>query len=103
MELTSIGSVIASRELSLSTGKKVTVLIGKPEPYPDGRDFYCPYQILGIGAERVRYAGGLDSAQALILALNKIGADLYASAEAKAGQLSWTTGGDVGDLGFPKP
>lgn len=100
LELKSIGALIASRDLSLSNGDKVTVLIGKPEPYPDGQDFYCPYQILGIGSERVRYASGIDSAQALLLALKKIGADLNCSREAEAEQLSWM---GAGDLGFPKP
>lgn len=100
LELKSIGVLIARRELSFSNGDKVAVLIGKPEPYPDGEDFYCPYQILSIGSECVRYACGIDSAQALLLALNKINADLNCSREAETGQLSWV---GSGDLGFPNP
>jgi hypothetical protein len=78
----------------------VTVLIGKPETFPDGNGCYCPYQILGIGDQRVRYAGGEDTVQALMLTLKKIGTDLYASPEAKAGLL--TLYGSK-DLDFPVP
>lgn len=100
MKLTDVGTVIATRELSLSAGKPVTVLIGKPEKFPDSDDYYCPYQILGFGNQRVRYAGGSDAVQALELALKKIGADLYTSKEAQAGELSWH--GEK-NLGFPVP
>jgi hypothetical protein len=100
MKLTDVGTVIATRELSLSAGKPVTVLIGKPEKFCDSDDYYCPYQILGFGNQRVRYAGGSDAVQALELTLKKIGADLYTSREAQAGKLSWH--GEK-NLGFPVP
>ena len=102
MELDSVGIVIATRELDLADVKKVTVTIGRPETFSDGINFYCPYQITGIGNKRVRYAGGIDAAQALQLALKMIGADLYTSREAKARALTWE-GGENGDLGFPLP
>lgn len=101
MQLKDVGIQIATRALEAG-GKKVTVVIGKPERFPDAEDYYCPYQIVGIGSERVRYAGGVDAVQALQLALKMIGADLYTSPEAETKQLSWT-GGDLGDLGFPVP
>jgi hypothetical protein len=101
MELRDVGIVIARRELKLRYGK-ITVLIGKPEPFPDGSDYYCPYQIIGLGTERVRRAGGIDSIQALHLALEMIGADLHASPEAQTGELSWECG-ENGNLGFPVP
>lgn len=102
MKLTSVGTVIAVRELDLLGGGKATVTIGKPEKFPDADDYYCPYQISGIKRSNVRYAGGVDAVQALELALKMIGADLYTSDEAKAGALSWK-GSDKGDLGFPQP
>lgn len=102
MKIDSVGIIVANRELALADGKKVTVTIGKPEKFPDSEDYYCSYQIIGMGNERVRYAGGIDSIQALLLALNMVGADLYTSDEAKTGVLSWK-GGEKGNLGFPVP
>lgn len=95
-----IGTVIAKRELTLSSGKPVTVLIGKPERFPDSPDYFCSYQILGLGSERVKRAGGVDAIQAMECAHKMIGADLYTSNEYRAGELHWSAGSQ-GDLGFP--
>lgn len=104
MKLDSVGQVLGSRDLTMSDGHKVVVLIGVPTKVPDGGDDYvCPYQIVGIGDGGVRYAMGIDSFQALQLTLKKIGTDLYTSEEAKAGGLSWEGGSVQGDLGFPVP
>ena len=103
MKLTSVGPVMAVRELSLSGKATVSVIIGKPEPFPDGNGCYCPYQILGFGDERVSYAGGEDTVQALMLTLKKIGTDLYTSPEARGGLLTWDAGTTDRDLGFPVP
>ena len=100
MELSSVGSVIATREFSLAGEVPVSVIIGKPEPFPDGHGYYCPYQILGMGDQQVRYAPGEDTVQALILALERIGTDLYRSPEAKAGLLTFN---GSRDLDFPVP
>ncbi len=59
MQLTDVGVQIATRDLQ-ANGRTITVVIGRPEKFPEGEDYYCPYQITGIGNERVRYAGGLD-------------------------------------------
>ncbi len=101
MQLQDVGVQIATRVLQ-ANDRKITVVIGRPEKFPEGEDYYCPYQILGFGNERVRYAGGVDAVQALQLALQKIGADLYTSQEAQSKQLAWV-GGNLGDLGFPVP
>jgi uncharacterized protein DUF6968 len=103
MKLENVGVVIASRELTLDGNQKVEVLIGKPEPCPDGVDWYCPHQILGVGSGRVRYAIGIDTAQALVLGMSMVGAELYTSAEYEAGRLGWECGAVKGDLGFPVP
>jgi hypothetical protein len=100
MKLTDVGTVIATRELSLPAGKTMTVVVGKPEKFPETDDYYCPYQLLRFGSRRVRYAVGSDAVQALDLALKMIGADLYTSEEAQAGELSWLGGKN---LGFPVP
>lgn len=89
MKFENVGVVIATRELSLDEDKKVEVLIGKPEPFPDGIDWYCPYKIIGIGSGRVGWAGGVDPVQALVLALQNVGAVLVCSPEFELGRLSW--------------
>lgn len=103
MKLDSVGEIIAARELILSGSEnKVTVIIGRPQRFPDAIDYYCPYQISGLGESKVRYAGGIDTIQAFVLALQRVGVDLYTSKEAKAGLLKWE-GSDKGNLGFPVP
>lgn len=99
----SVGTVIATRKLSIDGKQIVEVLIGKPQPLPDGNDWYCPYQIQGIGSGKIRRSGGIDAVQALILALQDAGAWLVSSPEFEAGKLSWDSGAVKGDLGFPVP
>jgi len=84
-------------ENGVSVGQ-VIVRLAKPEKIPGEDDFSCGYQILGLGTEAVRTAVGVDAVQALFLAMTKIGADLYTSAEASTCKLSWH--GDK-NLGFP--
>jgi hypothetical protein len=100
VELKNVGVPIAQRELELEGATKVTVTIGKPEKFPGSDDYYCPYQVVGLGDSKVRYAGGIDGVQALLLALEMIGADLYTSSEAQHGKLSWN---EERALGFPVP
>ena len=100
MDLMSVGDVFATRTLSLSGKDVVSIIIGKPQPFPDGNGYYCPYQILGLGNQKVRYAGGEDTVQALFLTLTKIGTILYTSTESKAGLLTWS---GSRDLGLPVP
>ncbi len=103
MKLTNVGIVIATRDITLDSHQKVEVRIGKPEPMPDGIDWYCPYQIDGIGSGNVWWAGGVDAVQALVLALSQVGAKLVCSPEFEAGRLNWDCGAVKGDLGFPLP
>jgi hypothetical protein len=103
MQLSTVGTVIATRKLTLSNGKMATVKIGKPKRFRGGNDdYYCAYQIVGIGDKRIRYAGGVDTIQALRLALVQIGAYIGATREAKAGTVSWDAGSARGDFGFPE-
>lgn len=103
IELLNVGTVIATRELMLDGCEEVIVLIGKPEPCPDGIDWYCPHQTPGIGSGRVRCAIGVDPVQALVLALSMVGAELYTSEEYESGRLTWDGGARTGSLGFPVP
>jgi hypothetical protein len=100
MKLDSVGVVIAAREIDIDGDEKVVITIGAPQEFPEGGSFFCPYQILGIGRDNVRYAGGVDAVQALELALQMIGTDLYTSDEFKADRLRYH---GMRNLGFPVP
>jgi hypothetical protein len=106
LKLDSVGPVIATRLLSLVRDKKttqeITVRLGQPKHMPDTSDYYCPYQILGIGSEKIKYAAGIDAFQAIQLAMGRIGADLWALNQECSGQLRWE-GDEHGDVGFPTP
>jgi hypothetical protein len=101
-----LDSFICERMLSVKGGREVTVRVGAPITSQGGapaagENCYCLYQIVGIGDEKVRKAWGVDSFQAIHMALIRIGSDLYASNEARAGNLIWSAGNVPGDLGFP--
>lgn len=104
MQIKSLGEVIAERCLSMTTRdgrlKTVTVKLGKPVQFDDGTGYYAPFQITGIGSEKIKYAGGVDAIQAVQLAMKMIGANLYALRDVESVELEWEAG-DKGDLGFP--
>lgn len=93
--------VIATRKLQLSDGREVLVSISAPRV--DGEDYRCDYQIDGLGNQKIYKSYGVDSMQALVLALQKIGAFLHTSNEWTDGLLSWEGGAVDRDLGFPVP
>lgn len=104
MQITSLGDVIAERRFSLTTrdGQQtvVTVKLGKPVEFDDGTGYYAPFQLTGIGSEKIKYAAGVDAVQALQLAMKMIGANLNALRDPDSVELEWEAG-DKGDLGFP--
>ncbi len=99
MKIGSIGDNIATRRLCLA-GKELTVSIGSPVPFPDDRDYYCPYSIQFDGRTTVRYAGGVDAIQALQLVMGMIGADVSALARELGAEVTWL---DETGSGFPAP
>jgi hypothetical protein len=107
-EIKEISEVIAQRCLSLEDqpDTNIRILLGKPQHVasPSNDDFVlCPYQIVGIGDEKVRSAGGVDEVQALQLAMEMIGSELYFKLNRNyGGKLRWEAGKE-GDLGFPVP
>jgi hypothetical protein len=107
-EINEISEVIAERHFYLegTPNRNIRVLIGKPQKVanPSNGDLvFCPYQVLGIGDEKVRSAGGVDEVQALQLAMEMIGSELYFKLNRKCGgKLRWEAGKE-GDLGFPVP
>jgi hypothetical protein len=62
MQLDSIGQVIATRALLMANdeGRKILVRMGMPQPLPEalGDDHFCPYQITGIGGEKIKVRCG---------------------------------------------
>jgi Domain of unknown function (DUF6968) len=99
MELTNVGEIVASRKIDLVTDEgtiDVTVLLGKPRPYPDSSGFFCPLQIVGVGDEKVRYAGGFDEVQSLQLALKMVGVLLETLEPETRARLQWNGSGDLG-------
>lgn len=104
MEVFEIAETIAVRDLYLTdtqgSKRKVQVLIGKPEPFPESEGYYCPFQIVGIGSEKLKYAAGIDAVQALQLGMVMIGAALQFLNKEIGGSLQWE-GNDQGDFGFP--
>ncbi|HEY5721274.1 MAG TPA: hypothetical protein VIT45_03040 [Allosphingosinicella sp.] len=97
-----LGEIIARRELSLSGGDPVLIEIGIPfEVKLEHSEYRCPYRITGIGSGRVRASIGIDALQALMLALQVIGSDLYSSEEYRTGRLSWFADDWSRSLGLP--
>jgi hypothetical protein len=75
----SMSSVIAERVLTFGTGpeaKVIRILVGKPFPSSDRKNFSCPTQIIWIGDEKIRPIDGVDSMQALQLALRFLSSEL---------------------------
>jgi hypothetical protein len=104
MYLDNIGEIIARRELHVGNPtepqRKVQVLIGKPVAFPDSGGYYCPFQIVGVGAEQIKYAAGVDAIQSLQLVMLMLGATLQFLNEGLNGTLRWE-GSSEGEFGFP--
>jgi hypothetical protein len=93
--------IIATRELTLRAGaltQKIVIQVFSPEKSING-SWSCRYEIGWPDKKKIVEAGGFDAMQALISALQMIGADLYATNYHKAGQLFWDKPGQ--GYGFP--
>jgi len=100
MPATSLGEIIAERILTLpDEGLTLRVQLGKPEEVADGEYFRCPFTILGVEDQQVRYAPGSDGFQALIHALRIIAIEISLRNQSYSGRLQWD--GNC-DLGFPE-
>jgi hypothetical protein len=99
---------ICTRTLHTCNGHTIIVQIGAPyQEMNQGTDLRtdscCSFRIEGIGSGNVRRVWGIDGFQAIQLAMMAVGAELYSSDEARAGELRWEAGNVPGDLGFPVP
>jgi hypothetical protein len=57
---------IAMRALDLDNEGKTTIAIGAPFPVDESNEeFWCNYQIVGIGKEKIKKGIGIDALQAL--------------------------------------
>lgn len=94
--------MIGSRvlKLKLPTGEQdVTITID--DPVGAGTIWSCQYQITWPAAPRRYTAHGVDALQAVHLAQQMVGAELYSSDFHARGQLQWQKPGD--GYGFPVP
>ena len=99
-----IGELIAERVLHRAVNgespKDVIVRLGKPQPFPDGSGFFTPFELIGFGPRRVRYAGGIDAFQSLQLVFHMISVDLHHYKHEPSVEMYFLEAGD--DLGFPE-
>ncbi len=92
---------IAKRTLILRDGRKdieIPIVVFAPECEKPGV-WGCRYDIGWPDKFRSVTAYGVDSIQALLIALGMIGAEIYSSNYHKSGQLLWDTPGS--GYGFP--
>lgn len=98
-----VKTVIAERILEFrgpgqSRVQKITVRIGAPEPIENG-NWAVVYEIRGPGRrKRTQEVGGVDSVQALYMALANVPLDLRQLAVESGGKITFL---DAEDLRFP--
>ncbi|SRR5216684_2586073 len=102
LKLETLGEAIATRAFTLRDGnaeKEVVLRIGRPQQMPDHSDFFCPWELQGIGETKIRYACGVDQMQALLLAISTISVYLETLDPDIRKRLRWL---DMDDLGLPR-
>jgi hypothetical protein len=80
LDIKELGTIIAERQFAgqeNGTPCQIVVRIGKPFP-DENQDgcWYCPYSITRASAQRLFYGAGVDSLQALRIAISMVEADL---------------------------
>ncbi|PTM43192.1 hypothetical protein [Bosea sp. 124] len=93
---------IAERMLHYSDGgRDVAIAVSVDLPVQGERDWSCRYRIGWPEGAHEGAGYGVDSTQALLLAMEAIGTDLYTSDHHRSGRLRWH---DLGDgYGYPVP
>lgn len=94
--------IILNRNLKIKTDSgELVVPISIHQPIEEKVDWKCEYEIGWPTGSRKSYAVGIDSIQSVLLAIQKIGIELYTSDAHKAGKLAWLEEG--AGYGFPLP
>ena len=83
-----LGTVIARREFECGD-QKLILEIGAPYPVEGHADYLCPYRLIGLGAGRVCHIGGVDSMQALFLAMRNAAGSLYFASAKQNDKITW--------------
>ena len=92
--------MVAQRVLKFDIeGDEVEVPIRIHLPIQKDDHRQCDYEIGWPTAVRRSAARGIDSVQSLLIAMQKIGAEIYTSAAHRSGKLKWERRG--GGYGFP--
>jgi len=92
--------IIATRSLVLRENQgnaRVPIRVYAPETKED--HWICRFEIEWPEGRAERWGTGSDAIQALLIALQMIGSEIYASRYHEAGRLSWLTPGK--GYGFP--
>jgi len=94
-----LGTIIARRMFDCGENN-VLLEIGAPYPVEGHADYLCPYRINGLGDGRVVRIGGVDSMQALFLAMRSAAGALYAASAKQNDKITWY---GQHNLGLPIP
>jgi hypothetical protein len=92
--------IIATRSLVLKSGNRevdIPIRIHAPERAPV--DWVCRFDIGGPDGKAERWGTGVDAVQALMMALQMIGVEVYTSRHHEFGHLRWLAEGE--GYGFP--
>ena len=94
--------IIATRLLTMRDGGAIRdIPIHVHAPELSDIDWICRFEINWPAGKAKRWGAGVDAVQALLSALQMIGAELYSSDQHKSGTLVWLSP-DRG-YGFPVP
>lgn len=84
---------IAYREFEVDGRTPAVLRIGRPEEHAEG-DWVCAVQITGLGDDEVCEAAGVDSLQALAMALQM--AQVRLKSHRRTHRITWLGGDDLG-------
>src|SRR5262249_49598874 len=94
--------IIATRLLTLrgaGADREIPILVHAPEQ--SAVDWICRFEIGWPTGKAERWGAGVDAVQALLSALQMIGAELYTSEQHRSGALVWLAARH--GYGFPVP
>ncbi|MGI8553491.1 MAG: DUF6968 family protein [Dehalococcoidia bacterium] len=100
-------SLVATREMEWKqadgTISSIVVTIGHPlathDPDHGAGEWSCTFRILGLGDDQTYTAFGIDSVQALYLALKTAGTLIMSSKAGRSMELDWS---ELDNCGFPR-